>query len=123
VILADTSVWISHFKNSDRHLASLLEAEQVLMHPFVIGEIALGSLRNRSQCLHDLSLLPVASLASNSEVLGWIEKRRLYDKNIGWVDAHLILSSLLSRSELWTNDKTMAAVAKASGANLYSWRT
>jgi predicted nucleic acid-binding protein len=123
VILADTSVWISHLKKMDLHLASLLEAEQILAHPFIIGGIALGNLRNRKQCLHDLALLPVASLASNSEVLEWIEKRGLYNKGIGWVDAHLILSCLLSHSALWTNDKAMAAVAKAGGVSLHAVRS
>ena len=115
MILADTSVWINHFRGSEPGLAPLLMEDQVLMHPFVMGELSLGHLTRRNQILAYLQSLPPILSATHEEVLGWVEKRRLFGKGIGWVDAHLILSCLLSGAEFWTADKTLSAGARTSG--------
>ena len=119
MILVDSSVWIDHFRGKESRLAVLNE-EQVVIHPFVIGELALGSLKNRGQVLHDLRMLPQISPANDEETLEWIERRRIFGKGIGWMDAHLLLSCVLSNTELRTADKPLASVARICGARLYS---
>jgi len=120
MILVDSSVWISHFRGKEPRLASLLNDEQVVTHPCVIGELALGSLKNRSQVLGDLQMLPQISPASDKETMEWIERRRIFGKGIGWIDAHLLLSCILNSTELWTADKTLFSVARFCRAKLYS---
>lgn len=120
MILADTSVWIEHFRGRESALAPLLSEEQVLGHPFVIGELFLGHLRHRNQILHDLRLLPKVSMPTDDEVLDWIEKRKLFGRGIGWIDAHLLLSCLLSGAQLWTYDKSLISAARSSGAETYN---
>jgi predicted nucleic acid-binding protein len=115
VILADTSVWINHFRGSERGLVPLLTEDQILVHPFVVGELSLGHIPHRHQILAHLQSLPRVLSATDEEVLGWVEKRRLFGKGIGWVDAHLILSCLLSGAEFWTADKTLSAAARTNG--------
>jgi predicted nucleic acid-binding protein len=115
MILADTSVWINHFRGKEPGLALLLTEEMVVTHSFVIGELSLGHLNQRNQVLHDLRLLPKIQQATDEEVSAWIEKRRLYGKGFGWVDAHLLLSCLLTDTEFWTDDKTLSAAARAKG--------
>ena len=119
MILADASVWIDHFRRREPALAVLLGEEQVVLHPGVIGELALGSLKNRSLVLRDLLLLPQIAPASDKETMEWIERRRVFGKGIGWMDAHLLLSCILSGTELWTKDKPLASVARSTGAKLY----
>jgi hypothetical protein len=116
MILADSSIWIDHFRGRQSTLAPLLVEEQIVMHPGVIGEFDLGSLKNRRQVLHDLQLLPQIAQASDHEIMEWIERRRVFGKGIGWLDAHLLLSCILSGTELWTNDKPLASVARSCGA-------
>lgn len=115
MILADASVWINHLRRGDKNFSSVLSEEMVLTHPFIIGELALGQIRNRRQFLHDLSLLPQAALARDSEVMAWVEKNRMYGKGIGWVDAHLLVSSLLSHADLWTEDSALKRAARSLG--------
>src|SRR4051794_35740158 len=102
MILADSSVWIDHFRGRESRLAPLLNEEQVVIHPGVIGELALGSLKNRRQALQDLQLLPQISPATDKETMEWIERRRIFGKGIGWMDAHLLLSCILGNTQLWT---------------------
>jgi predicted nucleic acid-binding protein len=114
MILADTSVWISHFRGSDRRLQTLLDEGGVLMHPVVIGELACGNLPRRSRTLIDLqSLPPVASIADVEETMFVIESRNLWGKGIGWADGQLVASALLSGCELWTLDKRLREIAVA----------
>ncbi len=117
MVLVDTSVWIDHFKSNNLDLRNLLKEEQVLTHPFVIGEIACGGHRQRSEILTLLPLLPPSNLASDAEVLALLEDYELYGKGIGWIDAHLLSASLLSRARLWTLDKKLARLARALGAS------
>ena len=112
MVLVDTSVWIDHFRHGDAELALALELGKVLTHPFVIGELACGTLRRRAKILHLLGELPRAPVASDSEVLEFIERRHLMGRGIGFVDAHLLASVTLAGSAtLLTSDRRLAAVA------------
>ena len=112
MILADTSVWVDHLRASDRKLIALLNAGMVLAHPFVIGELALGNLRQREIVLNALADLPHASVATDAEVLHFIARHALFGRGIGYVDAHLLAAvQLTAGTELWTNDKRLHGVA------------
>lgn len=113
MILVDTSVWVEHLRAGSNDLRALLLDEQVLCHPFIIGELACGTLRNRREILTMLRVLPEAHLVENEEVLGFLETRRLYGRGLGWVDAHLLASTLLTRCTLWTFDKPLGNAAAA----------
>lgn len=116
MILVDTSVWVDHLRSGSRQLAGLLENGAVLMHPFVLGEIACGSLAKRALILELLHDLPMAPAAEPREVLGFIEQERLYGKGIGYVDAHLLASvALTPDAKLWTSDKRLHAAAIEMG--------
>ena len=115
MVLADTSVWIQHFRQGEPALASRLIEGSVLMHPFVAGELACGNLRNRTAVLSDLQALPPAILASDAEVLRLLEDCRLWGRGLGWVDLHLLAAAKLSKSELWTLDKRLAQAGKELG--------
>jgi predicted nucleic acid-binding protein len=116
VILVDTSVWVQHLRREVAALSALLEAGEVLAHPFVIGELALGNLRNRDVVLSDFRLLPQAVLAAHEEVLELVERNRLFGRGIGYVDAHLLAAVFLSEDAfLWTFDRTLATAAAALG--------
>jgi predicted nucleic acid-binding protein len=116
LILVDTSVWVDHFRSGDAQLAGLLERGKVLMHPFVVGEIACGSLTHRASILELLRELPAASLAESEEALGFIERHVLHGKGIGYVDVHLLASVALTQgASLWTRDKRLQAAADGLG--------
>ena len=121
MILADTSVWIDHFRSGNKDLQRLLEQRQIVMHPCVIAELALGSLRERAKTLALLDLLPQLQVALTNEVRLTIETRRLHNLGIGLVDAHLIASILIDQSTLlWTQDEPLRKAAERLGlhANL-----
>jgi predicted nucleic acid-binding protein len=112
VILVDTSVWVDHLRAGDRTLVRLLENSQVLVHPFVIGELALGNVRQRANLLAELQNLPQAPVASDQEVLRFTELHELFGLGIGYVDAHLLAAVRLSAgSSFWTRDKRLLAIA------------
>jgi predicted nucleic acid-binding protein len=113
MILVDTSVWIDHLRKGNERLKSLLLSDEVLSHPFVVGELACGVLQKRSVILKLLQELPVALVADHQEVLSLLEKERLYGCGIGWVDAHLLASARLSGSRLWTLDTALSAASAA----------
>jgi len=113
MILVDTSVWIEHFRSGSARLKTLLFDEQVLCHPFIVGELACGTLQKRAEILSMLKALPEAHLLEHEEVLGFLEVRRLHGWGIGWVDAHLLASSLLTGCTLWTFDKPLRKAAAA----------
>ena len=116
MILADTSVWIEHLRRGNVNLASSLDAEQVLMHPFVLGELACGNMRNRAELLELFGRLPMAMTATDVEMLDFIERHRLMGQGIGYVDVHLLASTVLTRgARLWTRDRRLAAVAHRLG--------
>ena len=121
MILVDTSVWVDHLRSPDRALVQLLESGQVLVHPFVVGELALGNLRQRYLILESLQLLPQATVATHDEVLSFIERHRIFELGIGYIDAHLLAATRLTPgATLWTRDKRlrMAADRLALTANL-----
>ena len=115
MILVDTSVWVEHLRHGLPRLATLLQEGEVLIHPWVIGELACGNLRNRSELLELMQGLPEAKVASDAEVLLLIERDRLMGRGIGYVDAHLLASAKLSHCRLWTQDHRLAAVAQGQG--------
>jgi hypothetical protein len=119
MILVDTSVWIAHFRKGGSRLAELLSKALVLVHPFVVGELACGNLRNRTRILTDLEALPCAASATHEEVMRLIEDRKLWGLGIGWVDGHLLASALLSDCQLWTTDSRLVRAAAAAGVKLY----
>ncbi len=112
MILVDTSVWIDHFHRANPTLVDALEREDVLTHPFIIGELACGQLKNRREVLDLLSALPSTLVADDRETLLFIEERRLMGKGIGYIDAHLLAAVTLTDSGLlWTADKRLGEVA------------
>jgi len=116
VILVDSSIWVDHLRSSDALLASMLDNGRVISHPFVVGELALGSLRRRELILTSLQALPQAVVASDAEVLRFINQQALYGLGIGYVDAHLLASvRLTAGGSLWTRDKRLQAVADRLG--------
>lgn len=116
MILVDTSVWVDHLRIGDVRLAELLEDNAVVMHPFIVGEIACGSLADRALTLDLLQHLPMAAVAESAEVLGYIERHRLHGIGIGYVDVHLLASAALDGTKLWTRDKRLLAVARELGS-------
>ncbi|MGH7542491.1 MAG: type II toxin-antitoxin system VapC family toxin [Gemmatimonadota bacterium] len=118
MILVDTSVWVDFYGGDPRAagVAGLLEENRVLMHPWIVGELALGNLgRGRARVLMDLRLLPAAGVVADDEILRFLESRRLYGRGIGWVDAQLLGSALLSDARFWTFDMPAARAADALG--------
>ena len=113
MILVDTSVWIEHFRAGNDHLKALLFHEQVLCHPFIVGELACGTLEKRGEILRMLKALPEAHFSEHEEVMSFIETHRLYGHGIGWVDAHLLASTLLTRCAIWSFDKPLRRAAAA----------
>ncbi len=116
MILADTSIWVDHLRKTDTHLQSLLLAGQILTHPFVTGELALGSIRKRVQTLQFLDQLPHARVAEPDEIRHLIEARSLYALGIGLVDIHLLAAALLIPSaQLWTRDRRLRTLSESLG--------
>jgi hypothetical protein len=119
MILADTSIWIDHLRGSDPEMARLLGAGEILMHPFIVAEIALGSLRNRRKVLEAMESLLEVRVAQLGEVRRMIEALALYSKGIGLTDTHLIASCLLTPgTQLWARDGAMRKVAEALGISV-----
>ena len=113
--LVDTSVWVDHLRTGNRTLCSLLHDAEVLTHPFVIGELACGQMRNRGEILALLKTLPSARLAGHHEVMAFVEEHRLFGRGVGWIDAHLLASALLSSSRLITLDRRLSSLAARVG--------
>jgi hypothetical protein len=116
LILVDTSVWVDHLRRGDLGLVALLERTAVVMHPFVVGEIACGSLKDRQSLLELLHDLPRAVIATDDEAMQFIERHRLYGKGIGYIDVHLLASvALTGGAQLWTRDQRLRQVAATMG--------
>jgi predicted nucleic acid-binding protein len=113
--LVDTSVWSDHLRRHDSAMARLLEAGDVLAHPFVTGELACGVFPRRAEALALLDLLPSAPLIGQSEVLGFIDRHDLAGRGIGFVDVHLLASARVAGALLWTRDKRLANAADGLG--------
>ena len=115
MILADASVWISHFRYGESKLAECLSEGTVLMHPCVSGELACGNLKDRTTILYELQELPAAELASDVEAFALLDRHKLWGRGIGWIDVHLLISAMLSSCQLWTLDKCLNACARDLG--------
>jgi len=116
MILVDTSIWIDHLRQHDDRLSGLLNQGQVLAHPFVIGELALGNLQNRGAILGALQDLPQTPVATDGEALDFIQGNTLFGMGIGYIDAHLLAAVRLAPGAmLWTRDKRLLAAATKLG--------
>lgn len=121
MILADTTIWIDHFRSPDPELQRRLNNDEIVMHPFVVGELALGPLPDRRKVLAYLDHLPQLWPAQQSEVRQMVETRSLHNRGIGLIDAHLIAATLIETgTQLWTRDGSLRRVAQSLGilANL-----
>ena len=116
MILLDTSIWVDHLRSGDARVAELLTLGRIMAHPFVIGELALGHLRERAMILTALSDLPQARPASDAETLFFIERHGLAGRGISYVDAHLLAATRLTAGcSFWTHDRRLAALAEEMG--------
>jgi predicted nucleic acid-binding protein len=116
VILLDTSIWIDHLRARDEAAETLLQSRQVLVHPFIVGELALGNLRQRETILGSLRTMPHAIVATDEEVFSLISANKLFGLGIGYVDAHLIAATRLTAgARFWTRDKRLLSVAERLG--------
>lgn len=111
MILVDTSVWIDHFRRSIPDLVNELQHGTVVSHPFVIGELALGHLRNRAETLDLLRELPGLNVAPDDDVLEFVRRHDLPGRGIGWIDAHLLCAARAKDVPIWTHDRRLGACA------------
>lgn len=114
-MIVDTSVLVQHLRKGEPRLREQLEQGIVTAHPFIIGELACGNLRNRTEVLSLLASLPLAPVIEQSELLGFVERERLFGRGIGWIDVHLLASARLSGLPLWTLDRRLVEAARALG--------
>ena len=112
MILADTSVWIDHFRKPDAVFSKRLHDEKICTHPFIIGELACGNLKNRKEIIALLHALPSAGGAEDDEVLFFIDRHKLAGRGIGLIDVHLLAVCCIHSVKLWTKDKRLAAIAE-----------
>ena len=118
MILVDTSIWIAFFRGARvaSSLTTLLEVGDVLSHPWIIGELALGNLgSSRRKILADLGRLPTCPALADAHVLDLVETRSLAGTGIGWADAHLLAAALSQEARLWSADGSLDAAAKRCG--------
>jgi len=111
MMLVDTSIWVEHLRSGNVHLKSLLEEGEVVCHPFIIGELACGNMKNRKEVISLLQALTATKVATDDEIMHFIEANHLMGVGLGLVDVHLLASSLLSNVQLWTVDKNLIAAA------------
>ena len=107
----DTSVWVDHLRRGNARLEALLGDGLVLVHPFVVGELALGRLKRRAEVLDLLGEMPRAEAASHDEALEFVDRHDLVGSGVGWVDVHLLVSAALTGASLWTLDRQLATAA------------
>lgn len=115
MILVDTSIWIDHFRSGSTRLQGLLLSEQVICHPFVLGELACGNLRRRDEVLRLLSDLPMSKVVPDPDALALLSQHHLYGRGMGWIDTHLLASALASGDAIWTGDRRLATIAEELG--------
>lgn len=120
MILVDTSVWIDHFRQGNVELREIIEDDRLLCHPFIVGELALGSLRDRDAVIGFLKAQRETLVATHDEVMTFIDRYSIFSMGIGYTDAHLLASTLLDRRvSLWTRDKRLLAAAQKAGASVH----
>lgn len=117
MVLVDTSVWVSHFRKTESQLVELLNRGRVLCHPFIVGELACGNLRNRKLILSLLQDLPMAAMVEHPEVLAFIETQGTMGKGLGYVDVHILASSRITGVPVWTLDRKLDNVAGTLGCS------
>jgi len=115
MVLVDTSLWILHFRSGQPDLAEMLDRGEVITHPFIIGELACGNLKNRTEILSLLEALPAATTALPDEVLRFIDTYKLMGLGLGFIDIHLLVSAFLTPVPLWTNDARLKGSAARLG--------
>lgn len=115
MILADTNIWITHFRKSDPTLVAHLNIGFIACHPFIVGELACGNLGNRAEILELLQALPMSPLVETSEILAFIENNALMGRGLGYVDVHLLASAILGNIVLWTYDQRLHETAQELG--------
>lgn len=115
MVLVDTSVWVAHLRGGTIGLGALLNDGHVVCHPFIIGELACGNLRNRAEILSLLQAVPVAIPAEHEEVMRFIDNYSLIGKGLGYIDVHLLASAILTKTHLWTLDKKLQEVSLKMG--------
>ena len=112
MVVVDTSVWVSHLRVGKPGLASLLEDAEVVCHPYVVGELACGNLKNRKDILSLLEALPVTPAITQDEFMHFLQAQKLAGKGLGFVDVHLLASACLSRMPIWTQDSKLRNCAR-----------
>jgi hypothetical protein len=117
MILVDTSVWVDHLRKGNSRLSELLSEGAVLCHPFIVGELACGNLRNRVEILGLLAALPETHIAEHEEALHLVKHHHLHGRGLCWIDVHLLASALLNRCNLWTLDKSLDSAARVLKIN------
>lgn len=115
MILADTSIWIDHLRRGNPRLQAALRAGTVACHPYVIGELACGTMRRRAEILRLLAKLPGVRVATHPEVLALLEAHGLMGRGLGYIDLHLLAGALMDRVPLWTLDTRLAGIAAQLG--------
>ncbi len=115
MVLVDTNIWINHFRKTEQGLLALLNTGSVVCHPFIIGELAAGNLKNRGEILSLFQALPAAPVVEPEEYLEFVETRKLMGKGLGFVDLHLLASAVMSGIPLWTGDRRLAKGADDLG--------
>lgn len=115
MILADTSIWIEHFREGLPELAERLRRNDVATHPFVVGELACGNLAKRNETLELLQQLPSVAVAEHEEAMRFIRSRRLFGRGVGYVDVHLLAAAAIDDCLLWTRDMRLQALATSLG--------
>jgi len=119
MVLVDTSVWVAHLREGNIGLEELLNEGQAACHPFIIGELACGNLKNRSLILSLFKSLPLATVAEHEEVMHFIENKDLMGKGLGYVDMHLLSSASLSGVPVWTLDQKLDASSERLGLKYF----
>ncbi len=112
MVLVDTSIWIDHFRNSNDQLVELLNDGEVFCHPFILGELACGNIKNRKEIIAALKALPQSSLIEHDEIMIFIENNKIMGKGLGYIDVAILASSLVTDIPLWTFDQRLNAIAK-----------
>lgn len=115
MVLVDTSVWVRHLREGDSDLEQLLNSGQVMCHPYIVGELACGNIKNRREVLSLLQLLPLATMATHTEILQFIESNHLMGKGLGYIDVHLSASAVLTSVPLWSYDKKLSEANEVLG--------
>jgi hypothetical protein len=111
MVIVDTSIWVTHLRHGSRKLEKLLLDAEVMCHPFIVGELACGNLKNRNEIISLLQSLPMAPTIEFDEFLFFIDRHHLAGKGVGFVDVHLLASAQLTGTPLWTAEKRLESAA------------